>query len=203
MVPANSFDKVASDIWCWRAYDESVRTELSSCALALADGIVLVDPIDLTPRAMDELSVLGEIAAVVLTNGNHARSSLRFRERFDVPILAHEHAMAELGIPVDGLLGAESLVAGSLRVICLLGGGPGEIAFYNPKGRLHVGDALVNVGSVGFSILPDKYCEDRVVLEVSLRQLLALDFEMLTFAHGAPLLNGAGEHLAKLLAPVQ
>lgn len=203
MVQADAFDKVALDIWCWWAYDESVRTNLSSCAVALADGVVLVDPIDLSPRAMDELTGLGEIAAVVLTNGNHARSSLQFRKRFGVPILAHEHAVEALGLPVDGLLGPDSSVGVDLRVVCLPGGGPGEIAFYNPKGRLHVGDALVNVGSVGFSILPAKYCEDRVVLDASLRQLLALDIDLLTFAHGAPLLNGAGEHLAKLLVQAQ
>ena len=44
----------------------------------------------------------------------------------------------------------------------LPGAAAGEVAFYRADGRglVMVGDALIHMGSHGFAVLPDKYCEN-------------------------------------------
>jgi glyoxylase-like metal-dependent hydrolase (beta-lactamase superfamily II) len=199
MAMAQTLQLIAEDLWFWEAYEEAVRAHLSSCAVRAESGLVIVDPIDLSPEGWTELTRLGPVAAVVLTNGNHARSASRFRTRLSVPILAHPDALGELEVPVDGVLSIEKRVGGSLEVLALPGGGPGEIALRDPRGRLHLGDALVHLESTGLSVLPEKYCRDARQLALSLRALLGMRLDVLTFAHGQPILGQVSEKLSALL----
>lgn len=199
MPKADTIEQVASDLWIWKAYEELVRSDLSSCAIRTEAGLVLLDPIDLTQDCIDELDALGSVVAVVITNGNHSRSASRFRKRFNVPILAHSDALGKLETAADGELRPGKLVAGSLQVICLPGAGAGEVALYDPRGRLHMGDALVNLEPAGFSVLPAKYCTDVELLAKSLQSLRGLEFDILTFAHGLPLMAQAQPRLDELL----
>ena len=91
-------------------------------------------------------------------------------------------------------------MAGNLHVLDVAGAGPGEIALRHPAGSLHVGDALIHAEPYGFSLLPDKYCEDPKKMRASLRKLLQEEFRLLLFAHGTPLVTDARKRLAELLA---
>jgi hypothetical protein len=199
MAMAQTLEWVAEDVWFWEAYEEAVRTNLSSCAVRAASGLVVIDPIDLSTEGWRVLSRLGPFAAVVLTNGNHARSASRFRMQLSVPIFAHPDALGELEVPVDGVLSGEDRVGGSLEVLALPGGGLGEIALVDPRGRIHLGDALVHLESTGLSVLPEKYCLDARQLASSLRVLLEMRLELLTFAHGRPLSGSVKDRLSVLL----
>ena len=79
------------------------------------------------------------------------------------------------------------------------GAAPGEIALH-AEGVLHVGDALIHLPSTGFAPLPDKYCTDPRELRAALGKLLRFPCEVLTFAHGLPLVTHARQRLADLLA---
>jgi hypothetical protein len=61
-----------------------------------------------------------------------------------------------------------------------------------------VGEALINVAPYGFSMLPEKYCEDAKRGRVSLRKLPRYPVEVLVFAHGLPIVSGAAERLAEV-----
>ena len=74
-----------------------------------------------------------------------------------------------------------------------------EIALH-AEGVLHVGDALIHLPSTGFAPLPDKYCTDPRELRAALGKLLRFPCEVLTFAHGLPLVILARQRLADLLA---
>ena len=84
-------------------------------------------------------------------------------------------------------------------IITLPGAAPGEIALHAGN-VLHVGDALIHLPPYGFAPLPEKYCADAQELRASLGKLLRFPFEVLTFAHGLPLVSQARQRLATLLA---
>ena len=198
MARAETLLPLLPDLWWWHTFEDSVRTDLGSTAGLTEPGLLVVDPVDLAESALEQLSGLGAWFAIVLTNGNHARAAARYRTRFNLPIFCHPGAVGELEISIDGVLEDGDLLAG-MRVIELEGAGAGEIALWDERGRLHVGDALVNLDSTGFSVLPERYCLDRARLGRSLRKLLPLEPKVITFAHGSPLLEGASERLRRLI----
>ena len=196
---ADEFQQVTPALYFWQAYEPAVKCDLSCCALITPAGLVFIDPIPLATPSLAELTELAPPAAVLLTNGNHARAAADYRKRFDIPIHAHADAASELGLALDGTL-AEGVVApGGLRVVSLPGAGAGEIAFVG-DGVVCVGDALIHVEPNGFAMLPAKYCSDARQLSLSLRKLLSFDVGILTFAHGTPLTANTHERLTALLA---
>lgn len=209
MKPADDFHDLGHGEFEWSAFDPAVKVDLHAHALATAGGqLFFIDPIPLRPAALDEmLDAAGDHAkpaAVLLTNGNHARAADAFRRRFRVPVLAApgaHAALAEDGLKVDGTLG--DAVTDGLRFIPLSGFAPGETVVHDPAdgGTLRVGDALIHLPApYGFSILPAKYCAEPKEGHRSLRALLDHPFERLLFAHGTPILAGARGKLEALLA---
>lgn len=200
MNSSDEVQEVAPGLFVWQLYDEAVKAELTSCAVSVGGALVLFDPVPLSPEAMEELLAHGQPAAVVLTNGNHARAAEQYRDRFRIPVSASREAEADLGFAPDEYLAEGDTLGGVFTVHGLPGAGPGEIALHHQAGRLHIGDALINFEPLGFSRLPDKYCKAPAKLRESLRKLLPLEFSLLTFAHGLPLVTRAHERFAQLLA---
>ena len=199
MSVAEEFHRVRSDLVVWQAYEPAVKCDLTCCARETAGRLILIDPIPLDAPALAELCAEAVPAAIVLTNGNHARAAADYRAQFSIPILAHIAAVPELGLPVDGVLAEGHKVLEWLEVIELPGAASGEIALFG-GGVMHVGDALIHVAPPGFAPLPDKYCANARELRRSLGKLLRFDFELLTFAHGLPLVAQARHRLENLLA---
>ena len=69
------------------------------------------------------------------------------------------------------------------------------------SGTTNFGDALINFGAHGFSLLPAKYCSNPRRMRASLQTLSRLRFERMLFAHGTPILSGAAARLRNLLDP--
>ena len=196
---AEEFQQVTAGLYFWQAYDPVVKVELSCCAHRAARGLVFIDPIPLAKAALAELCAVAAPAAIILTNGNHARAATEYRARFSIPILAHAGAVADLGLAVDQQIADGETVLDEFTIVALPGAAPGEIALH-AGGALHVGDALINLPPYGFAPLPDKYCADAQEMRRSLEKLLRFPFEILTFAHGLPLVSQARQRLATLLA---
>jgi glyoxylase-like metal-dependent hydrolase (beta-lactamase superfamily II) len=199
MPRAEEFQQVTDGLYFWQAYDPAVKVELSCCARRTARGLVFIDPIPLAREAVAELCERAAPVAIILTNGNHARAAEEYRLRLSIPILAHAAAVAELGLVVDQEIADGETVLAELAVITLPGAAPGEIALHG-GGMLHVGDALIHLPPSGFTLLPEKYCADAREMRASLGKLLRFPFEILTFAHGLPLVSKARQRLATLLA---
>lgn len=201
MARAEEIQQIRDGLWFWQAYDPLVKTELSCCAVALHRGLVFLNPIPLAAEALASLESFAEPSAIVLTSGNHTRAALALRDKFNIPICAHAEAQPEIDFPLDRVLTGGSVLLDELTVIVLPGFGPGEIALWHEAGRaLFVGDALINIGSHGFALLPAKYCANAKLGRRSLQKLLQFDFELMTFAHGLPIVAGARERLENLLA---
>ena len=90
MLPADEIQHVSEGLWFWQRFQPSVKVDCSSCAVRVGVGLILVDPIPLDVGVMEELGALGEITAIVATNGNHDRAVAELRARFAVPVFAHE-----------------------------------------------------------------------------------------------------------------
>ena len=189
MPVADTIHKVAHNMWMWQAYDPSVKADLSSCALLADGGLMIIDPILLCEEAMLVLQQTAPCTAIVLTNGNHSRASLEFKRRCGAPIFAHPDAARELEIQVDAFLEIGEPVGGNLEVLDLHGAGSGEVALYHPAGSMHFGDAVVNLDSTGLDFLPEKYCLNQARLKTSLKALEGRRVDIMTFAHGLPIVT--------------
>ena len=191
---------------CWEAYDSASKVDLHACALTLRTGkMFFVDPIPLTADAMEQLlfACNRRPAGVILTNGNHARAADAFRRAHDLPLAAPAAAAAEAGLTADVTIpdAGGPLFDGALEAVPLPGAAAGELALYRADGGglVIVGDALINLPSHPFTLLPDKYCDDPKALRRSLATLLARPFATLAFAHGQPLTVNPRARLAALL----
>ncbi|HEY3898360.1 MAG TPA: hypothetical protein VGM54_07090 [Chthoniobacter sp.] len=198
MPPAKEFQTIRSDLFYWQAYDPAVKADLSCVACRTAAGLVFIDPIPLHKAAEEELLAIAPPRAVILTSGNHARAAEKFRARFSIPICAESSATQEFPFAVDRLIADDEAILDEFSVVTLPGAAAGEIALYR-AGAIHFGDALVHVPPPGFAILPDKYCADPRELRGSLGKLLRFPFELLTFAHGLPIVSHARQRLLQLL----
>lgn len=199
MPRADEFQQVIDGLFFWQAFDPAVQVDLSCCARRTARGLVFIDPIPLARDALAELCEIAAPAGIILTNGNHARAAADYRQRFSIPIFAHAGAVAELGLTVDQEIADGETVLDELAVITLPGAAPGEIALH-ASGVLHIGDALIHLPPHGFTLLPEKYCANEPEMRTALGKLLRFPFEVLTFAHGLPLVSQARPRLADLLA---
>lgn len=192
--------QLGAGLFIWQRYDAAVKAELFSTGLRSAHQTYLIDPIPLPNELLATLNG-HEIAGVIVTNSNHARAAAAFAAKFSVPVFGHADVRPELIGAQLSEIGEGDAHLGRLQIVELRGAAPGEIALHDPddSGTLVIGDALINFGSNGFSLLPAKYCENPKLLRKSLRKLLLLKFERMFFAHGTPILSSARSCLAELL----
>ena len=200
MISADEIQQVRDGLWFWQRFQPSVKVDCSSCAVRAGTKLILVDPIPLNAGALAELLQFGEPAAIVATNGNHDRAIAQLRAKLQVPVFAHADAVPALGFEVERTLSDRDLIFDSLEVVEIPGAGPGEIALHDARGWLILGDALTNLEPDGLALLPVKYCTDARQMRVSLGKLLRFPIEVLTFAHGLPVVSRAGPRLQSLLA---
>ena len=200
MLAADEVQQVREGLWCWQRFQPSVKVDCASTAIRVGTQLIFVDPIPLATEALAELTSQAEPAAIVVTNGNHDRAVSQLRSKFKIPVIAHTAAIAELGFAADQTVSDGEVLLDALRVITLPGAGGGEIALHDPRGWLILGDALINLERDGLALLPEKYCTDAIEMRRSLRKLLRFPSEVLTFAHGLPLVSRVGPRLQALLA---
>ena len=197
MRPIDEFQQVRSDLFFWQGYEPAVKTDLSCAALATRAGLIFIDPLPLASDALAELTENFSPAAIVLTNANHERAAEALAKRFGgIPIHAHRDARGE--IAATHWHEDDETILENVRLVHLPGFAKGEIALHRGD-YLLVGDALINLPPHGFAMLPEKYCENAKLARASLQKLLALSFNLITFAHGLPIVSGARERLETLL----
>jgi glyoxylase-like metal-dependent hydrolase (beta-lactamase superfamily II) len=197
---AAEFQMLNDAVCVWSVYEPSVKCEIGCTALRTSSGWVVIDPVPLADAAWEELLAEAPLRAILITNGNHVRDAANLAKRHEVPIVTAPDTrrdIAELR-PEVALLPGELLYG--IRAIPIPGATAGETAFFSSTGVLVLGDAVINTSTErGLEFLPDKYCTDAKQNRESLRKLLALDFNILTLAHGAPVVDRAKAKLTALL----
>ena len=200
MVASAEIEKVTETIFVWHVYDPAVKAELFSTNFRTSSTSYIIDPIPLRPDAWETLPRDQKAAAIVVTNANHARASVKFARSLSAPVYVHQALLGSpefpgaIGIPESGAF------SDGVTTVPIAGAPSGEIALHlaDEGGTLVVGDALINFGPSGFDFLPAKYCSDQKQIRQSLRKLLDFSFERLFFAHGTPILSRPRAQLEQL-----
>ena len=201
MTPANDLIQVSASLQSWQSYDASVKSDLFSTAVQTSDGLLLVDPIPLQPKLLQQLIGTHPIAGVFVTNVNHCRAAADFAEKFAAPIFAHSATRTACELSSAREVGDGQTFVANACAIEIQGAAAGEMAIHHEQdgGALIVGDALINFEPYGFTFLPPKYCSNAKEMRRSLHHLLEYNFERMLFAHGTPVMHSARKKLEELL----
>jgi hypothetical protein len=81
---ASEAREVTPGVWHWCIHDDRIDYVSDAYAVAVDEGIVLIDPL---PLAEQPLRV-GAVAAICLTCGSHQRSAWRYRRDLGAPVYA-------------------------------------------------------------------------------------------------------------------
>jgi glyoxylase-like metal-dependent hydrolase (beta-lactamase superfamily II) len=193
-------------LWCWSAHHDEWRREVSAFAVERSDELVLIDPL-LTGEQWDELQALAgdRRLHVLLTIHWHARSAAQVAARLPgARIWAHSRnraAVARRAPVTDVFRIGDELPAG---LVALEARPRSEVLFWEPRSRaLIAGDALLGDGErgAGLHTCPASWLPQSTGLEElreSLRPALHLPVELVLVSHGASVLSGAREALARV-----
>jgi hypothetical protein len=184
-------------LFYWQVYEPAVKTDLCCCAVETPEGLIFCDPVRLEAAALEEL--VSEVApgGIILTNGNHERHAVALARQFGIEIWAHPGARGE--VAATRWMEPGEVLPGGFEAIPLEGFTAGEVALWR-EGLLVMGDAIIDLPPYGFSILPDKYCDDPKAGRESLKKLLPYPVEILAFAHGLPIVTNPKDRLAAVIA---
>jgi glyoxylase-like metal-dependent hydrolase (beta-lactamase superfamily II) len=194
--------EILSDVFTWSRLSEPHGYDFNGYLLRDPAGNVCIDPVEPTPDGQAELARIGA-PSIVLTNRNHVRAANRLRAALGARVAIHAEDAAYArtqGAEIDDLLHAGARV-GPLVAVAVPGKSPGEIALHWPaRGILIVGDAVIGNPPGHCALLRDKVMDDPARLRASVETLLALEFDVLLTGDGTPILGGAHERLAELVA---
>ncbi|HUB09193.1 MAG TPA: MBL fold metallo-hydrolase [Myxococcales bacterium] len=172
-----------------------------SYAILSGEGQILVDPLPLTPAALERLAARGPVRAIVLTIQSHQRSAWRYRRRFQAPVYAPSGSQG-LDERPDHAYRAGGGLPGGLRAMALPGPAFSEhgILWRSPAGTVaFVGDLVTRAGRE-LSFVPDRYMDSPGKARASVRELARRRIDVLCPGHGAPLLGAVKARLERLLA---
>lgn len=183
----------------WSVYDSTVKTRLTSQALATSEGWWVVDPVPLQKDEADRFFQKDPLLGFLLTSNHHERSCRSWIRSGAVH--AHEATLGRMERNPDFFFHDGEKLKGGIDVVDIPGITFGECCFYHREQKiLLMGDALIHLSETGFAFLPDQYCSDRMLARKSLKRLLDLDFDIMTFAHGEPLIDQPKQKLRQLLS---
>jgi hypothetical protein len=194
--------EILPGVWHWTGEHPDIHYEVSS--YYLEDAGAVLDPV-LPPEGLD---AFGDWAPgqVILSNRLHSRHSAHFHDAYGAEIrvprvgLSHFQGKPFEVLPYDpGDEIAPGVRAHELGAIC-----PDDMVLHlhAGPGALHFADGLVVRGGE-LAFVPDSLMDDAEAVKEKtldrLEELLALDFDALTFAHSDPLAEGGRDQLSAFL----
>jgi len=193
--------EILTDIYTWPWFSEPHGYNFNGHFIRHADGNLCVDPVEPSDADLADIARQG-VARILITNRNHSRAANKIRARTGARTAIHPadaaHARSE-GAELDDQLKPGDKV-GPFVVIVAPGKSQGEVVLHWPARKiLLVGDAVVGDPPGKCKLLPDKVVDDPPRLRDSVRQLLALDFDILLVGDGVPILQSAKERLRELV----
>ena len=181
--------EVIPGILHWQAHHPNLGFDVSS--YLLTDTGTALDP--MLPDGEGPEWLGSDLERAVLTVRHHVRSA----PDLGVPILAHRSGLHEFerwNLEVSGYEAGDELAPG-VRVLTFGRICPDDTALHVAlgPGALAFGDGVVNYGGLGHP--PDQYLGDdpgavKADIVEGLVPLLDEDFDVLLFAHGAPVASG-------------
>ncbi len=173
----------------------------TNCLLVGEEDVLLIDPGSDAPEELGHLEsqiehlrdLGGELSAIVLTHSHpdHIAGVEIMRDRYGVPVWAHEATDTQVDFAVDRYLRDEEVIelpgnpGWRLHVMHTPGHDPGHIALYEETTRtILCGDMIANPGTI---VVSEAYGGDMDAFLVSLERLMTLEEAKLVVpAHGMP-----------------
>lgn len=197
-------------LWRWTAHHQEWKREVASFAVEAESDLVLIDPLLVGDQWRElQRALAARQLHVLLTIHWHARSAAEVAARLDgARIWAHSRNRAAVArrAPVSDVFRIGDPLPGGLTA--LEARPRSEVLFWEPRARaLIAGDSLLGDGERGEDLhtCPASWLPESTSVEdlrASLRPLLELPIEMILPSHGAPVLAGAREELARVVGGV-
>lgn len=181
---ARKVESVAPGILHWSLRDDRIGFRSDAHAVRRSGRSVLIDPLPLTQKALEEL---GRVEAICLTGSCHQRSAWRYRERLGVLVYAPKGAEGLEERP-DVRYREGDALPGGLRAVHAPGPTEVHYAFHLERGRgaLFCADILVH-DRREIRFVHNEHQDDPERTRRTARRLLALRFGVLCFDHGPPI----------------
>ncbi|MBA5867167.1 MAG: hypothetical protein GDA67_10795 [Nitrospira sp. CR1.3] len=195
--------QLLSGIWQWSCFSPEKQLDFNGLFLSIGEHKVLVDPPPMTAEAGTVIRRQGGLDYIIVTNRDHAREAVTYREDFGCQLFVPEPDAAQMEVKPTKTFKDGELLPGGIWVIQLNGQkSPGESALFVQQGRgaMIVGDALIGKPSGSLSLLsPEKYADPAKAKE-GLRRLLKYNFDAILVGDGTSILTGAKQIVEKTLA---
>ena len=193
---ARTVTEIVPGLFHFKIDDDRIKTQSDAYALVADGRMVLIDPLPLDPG---QLARLGKVEAIVLGTPSHQRSAWSYRRAHKAKVYAPE-GFADLEEKPDVTFKPGDSLPLGLRPLHSPGPAAAHYAFLvgRKPGALLCSD-LWHVGSKGVEFLPDKYMNDPGKARESARRLLEVDFDILCFGHGDPIMKNARKVLSDVV----
>jgi len=193
---ARTAAEIIPGLYHFKIDDERIKTQSDAYAVVQGGTVVLIDPLPLDPA---QLSRLGRLEAIVLGSPSHQRSAWRYRREFRAKVHAPE-GWSDLDEKPDATYREGDPLPGGIRPLHAPGPGNAHHVFHIARkpGALLCTD-LWHVTGRGVEFLPDKYLSNPDRARDSARRLLEVDFDVLCFGHGDPIMKGGRQAASDLV----
>ncbi len=190
------------DLYTWSVFDEEKQFDFNGYLWVREEGNILIDPVPMSASDLAQLDELGGAALIVLTNRDHERDAVAFKERTGAQIVAHEADAPLFELVVDRAVADGEEIVPDLGVLHLAHGkSPGEIALIWRGGTAaFIGDYVWGhpIGSLVLGAEPKVAEPAQAALQ--LRKLLAIpQLDALLLGDGHSILSGARDALVAML----
>jgi hypothetical protein len=191
-------DEIAPGLRRWTAWHDEWEDEVGSLALESGEGLILIDPL----QPPSELSRPDD---VLLTVFWHGRSTAELQPAH-VWAPGSVRALKNRGIEVTDAFKAGDELPGGIAAVQTAR--RNEVVYWLPEQRaVAVGDVLLGAGAKPrptddqLRLCPERWLGQATHddLRASLQPLLDLPVERVLVSHGAPVLEGGGDALARVL----
>ena len=189
-------------LYSWSVFDEEKQFDFNGHLWVRPEGNVLIDPVPMQAGDRAQLDALGGAALIVLTNRDHDREAVGFKEQTGAQLVAHEADAPLFDFPIDRTVGDGEEIVPDLRVLHLEHGkSPGEMALIWRGGQVaFIGDFVWGAPAGTVSLGAPPKVADHAQALLQLRKLLAIPkLDALLLGDGHSIYTGAREALLALL----
>ena len=203
---------ISPHVWMWQEIHGEARGEpypWNSYVIDVPDWdiLALVDPLDMSEDVAQEIEHIGTPTHILLTCDYHLRSSETYRKRWGCKIWVNEAEVDRYDVAIDGTFLDGQRLWNFIELIFVPGVKFLETAFRMGENRnvLIMGDLLAGerkdqgIPKDALAICGPQYIPDLRQARHSLSRLLDYEFEVMCFAHGTPVWEGAKEKLERYL----
>lgn len=189
-------------LYSWSVFDEEKQFDFNGHLWVRPEGNVLVDPVPMGASDRAQLAALGGARTIVLTNRDHDREAVGFKEQLGARLVAHAAEAPHFDFPIDRTVVDGEEVVPDLRALHLEHGkSPGEIALIWRGGQAaFIGDFVWGSPAGRLSLGAPPKVSDHARALLQLRKVLAVrPLDALLLGDGHSIYTGAREALLTLL----